>query len=133
MEIKILNHAEILEQKESILNFYVSVYQTTRDHYRKAIENTYLACVLIDENNRIWGSCRILTDFSKHAHIIDFIIDPSMQKHGWGSKILEQAAKKCKQLGCRYIGLTCAKELFDFYAKNNFKTVEGFNYLKFEG
>jgi len=133
MNVEMLDRKEIAKYRENILDFYDQVYGSDRAYIGQAIDNTLLACVLFDEDKKVFGACRILTDLTKHAHIVDFIVHPEMRGQGYGSKILKTAASECEKMGCMFIGLTCVKELFDFYAKVNFRPNEGFNYLKYKG
>lgn len=133
MKIEMLVREDVGKYKEKMLDFYDKLYGTDRAYIGQAIDNTQLACVLFDEENNVRGACRILTDFTKHAHIIDFIVDPKLRGQGWGSKILTTAAEECEKMGCMFIGLTCVKELFGFYEKVNFRPNDGFNYLKYKG
>lgn len=133
MKIEMLVREDVEKHREKMLDFYDKLYGTDRDYIGQAIDNTQLACVLFDEENNVRGACRILTDFTKHAHIIDFIVDPELRGQGFGSKILKTAAEECEKMGCMFIGLTCVKELFGFYEKVNFRPNEGFNYLKYKG
>lgn len=133
MRIEMLKRDQIAQYREQILDFYDSVYGTDREYIGHALDNTLLAFILVDEDNSVHGGCRVLTDLTKHAHIVDFIIDPKLRGQGWGSKILKTAAAECEKMGCMFIGLTCVKELFGFYEKVNFRPNEGFNYLKYKG
>jgi ribosomal protein S18 acetylase RimI-like enzyme len=133
MKIELLVREDVAKYKEKMLDFYDQVYASDRAYIGQAIDNTQLACVLFDKDKKVFGACRILTDLTKHAHIIDFIVHPDLRGQGWGSKILTAAAEECEKMGCMFIGLTCVKELFGFYEKVNFRPNDGFNYLKYKG
>lgn len=130
MTLELLHNKQITEQLDSILDFYLHQYDTEHDYYQKALENTDLICLAI-ENNKIIGSLRILTDFTKWGHIVDFIIDPDYRKQGIGLKLISFAAAECKKLNITNFGLTCRDELIEFYAKSNFRRIQGFEYMKY--
>jgi len=132
MKLSAIKKEEIEDYVERLLDFYEPLYKMDRDYYRKAIQNSGIICFAA-ENEKIIGCCRILTDFTKHAHIVDFIVQPSSRGRGLGKKLIAFAGAECKKMGCRYIGLTCRPELIDFYKKADFGPEEGFEYMKYKG
>jgi|GEM_PF-1379048 len=130
MEFKVYKETNKIAKR--LLDFYIDQYSTDRNFYRKAIENSGMVCVA-EENGNIIGACRILTDFAKHAHIVDFIVDPAYRGKGIGKELIAFAGKECEKLGCSYIGLTCRPELEKFYEKAGFGPEEGFQYMKYHG
>ncbi len=131
MKIIAIKNPEIKKFADKLTSFYSSLYNVKSDYYKKAIENSGIIC-LAEENEKIVGACRILTDFTKHAHIVDLIVQPEYREKGLGKELITLAARECNKLGCKYIGLTCSPELIGFYGKVGFGPEEGFQYMKYK-
>ncbi len=129
--MKILSQGQIGGKIEELLDFYTKLYEVKRDYYRIALKNSSFICIE-QKNGKIIGACRILTDMTKHAHIVDFIIDPTFRGQGIGKELIAFAGAECEKFGAKYIGLTCITELTDFYRKAGFGPVKGVEYMRYQ-
>ena len=69
---------------------------------------------LIDDENNIYGAVNIRHRLTENLKIIGghvgFGIKPSVRHKGYGTKILELALSKCKDMGITKVLVTCNKE-----------------------
>jgi N-acetylglutamate synthase-like GNAT family acetyltransferase len=93
------------------------------------IENPSIGTILVaEQSNKIVASINILYSIStvlgaKVAVIEDMIVDPSMQKDGIGSKLIQFALSFAKEQSCERVTLLTDKNntlAHKFYSKNGF-------------
>ncbi len=89
------------------------------------------------EGNNMKGACigNIEPYYTgDYFYLKDMFVSPSVQKKGFGKKMMEVLKEHLEQLGIRQIILFTSKDYFpfNFYEKENFHTIGGMNMMHFE-
>lgn len=89
--------------------------------------SNHIVYVVVDkETGRIIGACTLLIEskvihnFSKVAHIEDFVIDSEYRGMHIGSFVLKFVVERARDNGCYKVILDCLPDIQEFYKKNGF-------------
>ncbi|MCX6717394.1 MAG: GNAT family N-acetyltransferase [Candidatus Taylorbacteria bacterium] len=118
--------------EDQIVNFYAPKYQ--HPFTKETVKNSALICLAF-EDDKIVGGIRAVSDLTRHALIVDLIVDKSYRKNKIGTKLLLALLKELKKCKVKNIGLTTEPGvdwLVDFYHKHGFKPLKGSVYLELE-
>jgi len=99
----------------------------------KCVKGSQICIGVIDENDKLVGFVRVITDFIYKALILDLIIKEESRKSGIGEKLINliKIHKKLKEV--KHFELYCLPELEEYYAKHGFSSeVGGINFLRHE-
>jgi len=116
---------------ETIVEFYQPKYK--KPFNENTVMNSAIICLAFD-NDKVVGAVRAISDLSRHALIVDLIVEEESRKQGIGSKLLGNIVKELKSINVANISLATDPKypwLVDFYKKNGFKPVEGGTYLEY--
>ncbi|MFH7030048.1 MAG: GNAT family N-acetyltransferase [Heteroscytonema crispum UTEX LB 1556] len=80
---------------------------------------------LIDENEKLIGFTRILTDFVYRAIIFDVIVKPTHRNIGLGSKLLDAIVNHPQLNSIEWFALCCLPEMIPYYERWGFTTELG--------
>lgn len=93
--------------------------------------------VVEDEDGALVATCLLSFPFPTfennylsedgHAYINQFAVEPTMQGHGIGSRLLDRIEQRAREEGCPDIGLDTAMpaaHLIAYYAKRGYEIVE---------
>ena len=98
----------------------------TFSQFLETIPNT-MEIWIYEEGSEIIGTITIIFEpklifnTCTFAHIEDVCVAEFARKQGIGSKLLEFAIQRSKDMNCRKITLDCADSLVSFYSKNRFE------------
>ena len=95
-------------------------YQAGVDQLHRAIANSwYTVSAYVDD--RLVGFGRVISDGVLYAFICDMIVQPSHQRQGIGSAILQKLVERCRAAGVRVIWLFAAQGKSEFYERHGFQ------------
>jgi ribosomal protein S18 acetylase RimI-like enzyme len=89
-------------------------WKPLRDKFEKALENTYLS-LSVKADSQLIAFLRVISDGSIHAYIADFVVHPSYQNKGIGSKLLDKSVEILKERDIEFIELTFKEDNLYFY------------------
>lgn len=106
---------------------FYALYQTTNwnrfnaDELHLALQNSwYMVSVFDDEQHRLIGFGRIISDGIYQTFIGDVIVLPEYQGRGIGKGIMTRLIEYCREQSIRWVQLTCAQGKRAFYEKLGF-------------
>lgn len=79
------------------------------------LQATSLVIGLVDQDDRLIGFTRVLTDFVYRATIFDVIVKSTHRKKGLGAKLLDAIVHHPKLQSIEYLDLFCLPEMIPFY------------------
>ena len=120
---KIIEKKDLPQIEQNLLDFYNRYFPNKSNQI--IIKNCSVFFVAI-KNNEVIGVCRMLTDFSRYAVLLDLIVRKLERKKGIGSQITRMATSYCKNKNIKHLILTTDprdSSLTSFYQKLGFKIV----------
>lgn len=102
-EIKISSDKSKVLPQEAI-DLWVKLKWGSRDDYEEglvgdALKNTTFVLSARDENNKLVGLARVLSDGVFNTALADIVVDPDYQKRGIGTKMMEKIKEQYKKTG----------------------------------
>lgn len=94
--------------------------ERTKDQVLTLLDSC-LAFGLIDEHKKLIGFARVLTDRMRYAYIYDVMIEEELRSMGLGAMIMQHIINHPKLNNIKYVELTCAPEMENYYVKFGFK------------
>ena len=95
-------------------------YKRTLEDVVKMLAASDIIVGLVDENERLIGFTRVLTDFVYRATIYDVIVKPTHRKMGLGAKLIDIVINHPKLYSVEQIALYCLPEMIPFYERWGF-------------
>jgi len=132
IKFTILEKGDFPRLSKQILDFYKPKYKSP--FTKTTIDNSTIICLAIDEN-KIIGAIRTISDLTRHAEIVDLIVDKDYRKQKIGTKLVQLIVNRLIKYGVKNIGLTTEPHedwLIGFYQKIGFKLLKDSVYLEFE-
>ncbi len=114
-----LTENQISELLDLYKNEFWSSKRTLEDVVRMLAESDIIIG-LVDDNEKLIGFTRILTDFVYRAIIFDVIIKPSHRKIGLGSKLMDAVVNHPQLCSIEWIALCCLPEMIPYYERWDF-------------
>jgi N-acetylglutamate synthase-like GNAT family acetyltransferase len=107
---------------QELIDLWVSVDWGKDDDYKKddvdsALKNTSAVIKASDENNKLIGLARILSDNQYHTVLAEIVIHPSYQRQGVGKEIIK---KLISEYGHTAIYLDTLPDNEQFFASQGF-------------
>ncbi len=133
MTYRIVSHLtenQISELLDLYKNEFWSNKRTHQDVVQMLAESDIIIA-LVDENEKLIGFTRILTDFVYRAIIFDVIIKPSQRKMGLGSKLMDAVVNHPQLNSIEWIALCCLPEMVPYYERWGFTSELGKMQLMF--
>jgi GNAT superfamily N-acetyltransferase len=131
VELIVLRKSEFSKLSEQILAFYKPKYK--HPFTSDTIENSAILC-LAQEGEKIVGAVRAISDMTRHAMIVDMVVEENYRKQKIGTRLLRSIVEELKGHNVKNIGLTTEPGiswLTEFYIKNGFGPLrEGNAYLE---
>ncbi|MES2766610.1 MAG: GNAT family N-acetyltransferase [Bacteroidota bacterium] len=113
---------DIISPREAI-ELYAAVGWGKAEEYSeetviRAFKNTQICISARNDEGKLLGFVRVLTDYAFNATIADIVVHPDFQKLGVGRALMEEAKK---QLGSTAIFLEAMPQNEEFFKKCGFK------------
>lgn len=121
------DYSEFLPQ---IVQFYAPRYK--HPFTEETVTNSAIICLAVDEGEII-GAVRAISDLSRHALIVDFVVRKAYRRQKIGTKLLKLIIEELKAHNVKNISLTTEPNiewLKDFYMKNGFEPLISSIYLE---
>ncbi len=127
--------AQLTENKISEL---VDLYKNELWSNKRTLEDVVrmlaasdIIIALVDENEKLIGFTRVLTDFVYRAIIFDVIIKPSHRNMKLGSKLMDAVVNHPQLCSIEWIALCCLPEMIPYYERWGFTSELGKMQLMF--
>lgn len=130
---KVIEKRNLPQFKSSLVNFYNRYFP--EESNRLVVENSSVFFVAV-ERNKIIGVCRIITDFSRYALLLDLIVRKTARGQGMGKNLVKLASAYCKNKKIKHLILTTDPRfswLKDFYTQLGFNVVKNQSLMEFSG
>ena len=135
MQIRKFTEADGPKIKELILSILEKEYPFDRKAYSDTdLENIYAsyggardAFFVIAEDNRILATAGIKEDSTQTALLRRVFVDPKERRKGYGSKLLDEAIKFCKDAGYKELVFRTTSKMvqaIELCKKKGFKEIE---------
>lgn len=92
---------------------------------RSCVLGSQICIGLVDQENKLVGFSRVLTDFIFKALIFDVIVCENQRGNGFGNRLLGLVKSNERLKRVKHFELYCVPEMHDFYAKHGFNTELG--------
>lgn len=133
MTYRIVSHLTE-NQISELLDLYKNEFwsnQRILEDVTRMLAASDIIIALVDENEKLIGFTRILTDFVYRAIIFDVIIKPSQRKMGLGSKLMDAVVNHPQLKSIEWIALCCLPEMILYYERWGFTSELGKMQLMF--
>jgi ribosomal protein S18 acetylase RimI-like enzyme len=132
VEYVIYNKEDRPKYNKKLLDFYRPRFKSSIAE--DTINNSALICLaLID--GEIVGAARAISDLSRHAQIVDLVVDEKYRRQGIGQNLVKKIVEQLKRYHVKNIGLTTEPGvdwLSNFYKKIGFSELCNSVYLKLD-
>jgi len=128
---KVIEKSKLPRFKLQLVSFYNRYF--SKNSNKIAIQNSSV-CFIALKKNEIVGACRIITDFSRYAFLLDLIVRKKERRKGIGTELAKLASQYCKKKKVKKLILTTDPRLdwlTDFYTKSGFKIVKNQSLMQF--
>ena len=115
---------------DQIVGFYKQEYEDSFNE--DTIDNSAVIGLALADGVVV-GAGRVISDLSRHAQIVDLVVDEAWRKQGIGSELARRLVDKLKESKVLYIGLVRDPNfpwLKDFYTKLGFKARSADSYFE---
>lgn len=117
--VETLTESQISDLMELYKNEFWSD-KRTREDVVKMLAETDVIVGLVDEDDRLIGFIRVMTDFVYRAMIFDVIIKPTYRKMGLGAKLMDALINHPKLQAVEHLYLNCLPNMMPFYERWGF-------------
>jgi len=133
---------EILETADpDIVNGIISLYQaggwwdseSKPEIIPDMVKGTFIFLAAMDENGKIIGMGRAISDGVSDAYIQDIVVLNEHRRKGIGKEIINTLTRLCVEKGILWIGLIAEPATDSFYEQFGFKPLAGYKSLKYSG
>ncbi|MBW4572607.1 MAG: GNAT family N-acetyltransferase [Tolypothrix carrinoi HA7290-LM1] len=110
-------------QISELLDLYKNEFwsnQRTLEDVVRMLAASDIIIALVDENEKLIGFTRILTDFVYRAIIFDVIIKPTHRNMKLGSKLMDAVVNHPQLKSIEWIALCCLPEMIPYYQRWGF-------------
>lgn len=90
------------------------------DETQRCVQGSQLAIGITDEQEKLIGFVRVLTDFTFKALIFDVIVSDDYRGQQLGLKLMSLVVEHPKLQAVKHFELYCLPEMFAFYEKLGF-------------
>ncbi len=121
------------EHIDEVVNFYQSKYK--KPFMQETVLNSSMIGIAM-EDKKVVGAVRVLTDFSRHAFIVDMIVEEGYRKQGIGTKLIRVVTEELNKSSVWLVSLATDPKnpaLVEFYKKCGFEPLEGSVYMRSNG
>lgn len=109
---------------EQLHNLYKQMWWSkdrTREDLQTLIETCMVFAVVDSKSNQLVGFARVLTDKIRYAYIYDVMTEEPLRGKGIGKMIMRAILAHPQLSRVKYLELTCAQEMVDYYKILGFK------------
>lgn len=92
----------------------------TLEQTQAVVAGSQICIGVIDDNDRLVGFTRVLTDYAFKALIFDVIVAKSARGQGLGDHLISLVKNHPKLADVKSLELYCLPEMFEFYQRHGF-------------
>ena len=90
---------------------------------KKSMENSSCYGVYLDEENRLVGFARVISDYATTYYLCDMVIDTAFRHMGLGTALVSHIVSLPEYAGLR--GVLITRDAHDLYRKFGFEVLDG--------
>jgi len=128
---KIIEQKRLSEFKSKLINYYNRYFPKESNSIVVPNSSVFFAAF---KNGEIVGACRIITDFSRYALLLDLIVRKKERRKGIGTQLAKLACQYCQKKRIKKLILTTDPRLnwlTKFYTKLGFKKIKNQTLMQF--
>ena len=95
----------------------------SKEQIRKSMEHSSCYGIYLDDEQKLVGFARVISDFATTWYLCDVIIDPEYRHRGLGKALVSHIASRPEFAGLR--GFLFTRDAHGLYEKYGFRTVNG--------
>ncbi|TAK87874.1 MAG: N-acetyltransferase [Aquabacterium sp.] len=92
----------------------------TPEQAERCLAGSQLTIGIVDDDGRLVGFTRVLTDYIFKALIFDVIVDREQRGRGLGERLISHVKSHPELSRVRHFELYCKEEVHDFYVAHDF-------------
>ena len=125
MKYRIIDGAEKMNIDEVVRLLRMTYWADKRsvDQIRKSMQNSSCYGVTLDNENKLVGFARVITDYATTYYLCDVIIDTSYQHMGLGTALVSHIESLPEYAGLR--GILITRDAHDLYRKYGYEVLNG--------
>lgn len=125
MKYRIIDGAEKMNIDEVVRLLRMTYWADKRsvDQIRKSMQNSSCYGVTLDDENKLVGFARVITDYATTYYLCDVIIDTSYQHMGLGTALVSHIESLPEYAGLR--GILITRDAHDLYRKYGYEVLNG--------
>ena len=97
---------------------------------KNAVANSSFVVGVVNDDEKLIGFARVLTDTIYKALILDVIVDVRYRNKGFGDLLMGEILKHIKIKKVNHIELFCKDEMISYYKKFGFEILSGENEMR---
>ena len=125
MKYSIVDGSEKMNIDEVIRLLRMTYWADKRpaEQIEKSMQNSSCYGVRLDDDKKLVGFARVISDYATTYYLCDVIIDPAFQHRGLGTALVSHIVSKPELSGLR--GFLITKNAHDLYRKFGFEVIDG--------
>ena len=125
MKYRIIDGAEKINIDEVVRLLRMTYWADKRsvDQIRKSMQNSSCYGVTINDENKLVGFARVISDYATTYYLCDVIIDTSYQHMGLGTALVSHIESLPEYAGLR--GILITRDAHDLYRKYGYEVLNG--------
>jgi len=125
MKYRIIDGAEKMNIDEVVRLLRMTYWADKRsvDQIRKSMQNSSCYGVTLDNENKLVGFARVISDYATTYYLCDVIIDTSYQHMGLGTALVSHIESLPEYAGLR--GILITRDAHDLYRKYGYEVLNG--------
>ena len=125
MNFRIIEGADQIDTDEvvSLLKTTYWANKRSKEQIRKSMEHSSCYGVYLDDEQKLVGFARVISDFATTYYLADVVIDQAYRHQGLGKALVSYIVSLPEYTGLR--GLLLTKDAHGLYEKYGFETVDG--------
>lgn len=125
MNYRILDSREQMAL-DDILRLLKATYwanDRTREQVGKSVENSACYGVWLNDERKLVGFARVISDFATTYYLCDVVIDPDYRGRGLGTALVQHILARPEYAGLR--GMLITRDAHELYRKFGFEVLNG--------
>ena len=125
MNFRIIEGADQIDTDEvvSLLKTTYWANKRSKEQIRKSMEHSSCYGVYLDDEQKLVGFARVISDFATTYYLADVVIDQAYRHQGLGKALVSYIVSLPEYTGLR--GLLLTKDAHGLYEKYGFETGDG--------
>lgn len=125
MLYRIVEGAENIDINEVVRLLRMTYWAETRpvEKIKKSMENSSCYGVYLDEEDRLVGFARVISDYATTYYLCDVVIDTAFRHMGLGTALVSHIVSLPEYAGLR--GVLITRDAHDLYRKFGFEVLDG--------